>query len=182
MSNNFFARLAFRIYKHFDSIPPVIKLENYRFYIISNIAYTLGWVIHVAWFFVFYSLGIYTMMFVQIVSTSCHIIAIALNRRGRHEIAMIIGMLEVVVHPIVAVYLLGWGCGFQSIILAITLFPFLKPDTSWIIKAFLAITCVVSYLYLEVFVKNSHPVYILSHTAETAFNYSNIFLCFIFWF
>ena len=173
-------RLLTRIYKHFDTIPANISLDHYRFYIISNIAYTLGWSIHVVWFFVFFNLGIYTLMWIQLASAACHVIAIRLNRAGRHEPAMIIGMLEVIVHQVIAVCLLGWGAGFQYIIVAITLFPFLKHDSSWVVKAFLASASVTAYLYLEVNIKNLPPIYALSRTAETVFNYSNIVLCFAF--
>ena len=178
--NNALARAVIRVYRHFDTIPPGITLEHYRFYMISNIAYTLGWAIHAAWFFVFFNMGIYTMMWIQLASIACHVIAINLNRRGYHEPAMIIGMLEVVVHQVIAVCLLGWGCGFQFIIVAITLFPFLKHDSSWVVKAFLAAACITSYLYLEINIKGQPPVHQISHLAETVFNYSNIVLCFMF--
>lgn len=178
--NNALVRLIIRIYRHFDTIPAVVKIENYRFYIISNIAYTLAWVIHAAWFGVFFYLGVYILMWVQVVSVGCHVLEIVLNRSGRHEPALIIGMLEVITHQVLATYLLGWGAGFQYIIMAIMLFPFLKHDSSWLVKIFLAIACLTSFLYLQIYVKNQPPVYSLSHTAETVFNYSNIVLCFMF--
>ena len=178
--DNAVMRLATRIYRHFDTIPPAVKIESYRFYIISNIAYTLAWSIHAAWFGVFFYLGVYALMWFQLISIGCHVTAIVLNRSGRHEAAMIIGMLEVIAHQVLAVYLLGWGSGFQFIIVAIVLFPFLKHDSGWLVKAFLSLACVSSYLYLEINVKTQPPVYTLSHTAELVFNYSNIILCFMF--
>jgi class 3 adenylate cyclase len=178
--NNVIARLIIKVYNHFDTIPEAISIENYRFYIISNIAYTLGWFIHLLWLFVFLSIGQYTMMNFQFLSIGYHVLAIYLNRKGIHQAAMIIGMLEVVGHQVLAVYLLGWGAGFQYIIAAITLFPFLKPDGSLVVKALLFISCVASFLLLEIYVKNQQPVYTLSAAAVNGFNYSNIILCFLF--
>ena len=180
LKNNAIMRLIVRIYRHFDTIPSNIALENYRFYIIANIAYTLAWVIHAAWFGVFFYLGVYALMWFQILSVCSHIASIVLNRAGRHEAGLILGMLEVIVHQVLAVYLLGWGCGFQYIILAIVLFPFLKHDSSWFVKGFLALACISSYLYLDIYIKDQSPIYPLSNTARLVFNYSNIVLCFLF--
>lgn len=50
---NILSQLIIMVYRHFDTIPAAIKIEQYRFYIISNIAYTLAWIIHAIWLFVF---------------------------------------------------------------------------------------------------------------------------------
>ena len=178
--DNALTRLLIRIIRHFDTIPEAIRLENYRFYIISNILYTLAWGVHGVWLAVFFILGSYTMMWIQLVSICCHVVAIVLNRQGKHSAAMFIGMTEVIAYQIVSVYLLGWNCGFQYFIVAISLFPFLKQNTSWIVKASLSLACVISYLFLEINVKNLTPVYELSTTAQNTFNYSNIIICFVF--
>ena len=173
-------RVLVRIYKHFDTIPPAISIDHYRFYIISNILYTLAWGVHAIWLWVFFSLGIYTMMWVQLISIACHAIAIIFNRKGNHGTAMVIGMSEIIAYQILSVYLLGWNSGFQYFIIAISLFPFLKHDTSWIVKSLLSLMCVASYLFLEINVKNLTPVYSLSTTVQNGFNYSNIVVCFMF--
>ena len=178
--NNAVTRILIGIYRHFDTIPPAIKLEYYRFYIISNIGYTVGWMIHTAWFFTFFCLGQVTMTVIQLVSIGCHVLAINLNRRGRMQSAMMVGMLEVVGHQVLAVYLLGWDAGFQYIIPAIALFPFLKHDGSLVVKTLLVLVCMFSFLFLEVFLRASHPVYLLDSLAINGFNYSNIVFCFSF--
>ena len=178
VANNAIGRLGSRIYRHFDTIPANIALENYRFYIISNIGYTIGWMVHVLWFFVFFYLGQYTMMQLQPLSIACHVIGIIYNRKSRHELAMTIGMGEVVAHQVAATYLLGWNAGFQYIIAAITLLPFLKHNRSWLIKLLLALMCMSGFLFLEIYVKDRTPVYHLNTVAEYFFNYSNIILCF----
>ncbi len=178
--DNAFVRPLLRIFKHFDTIPAAVSLDNYRFYIISNIGYTVGWLIHAVWFFVFLYLGQPTMVWVQLASIACHVIAINLNRRGYHISAMMVGMLEVIGHQVLAVSLLGWDSGFQYIIPAIALFPFLKHDGSIFVKTFLVLCCMFSFLFLELFMKNAVPVYVLSTAALNMFNYSNIIFCFMF--
>jgi len=176
--NNPVAQIVIRVYRHFDTIPPAISLENYRFYIISNIAYTVAWMVHLVWLIVFFSIGQYTMASVQVASIGCHVAAIIFNRKGRHQIAMIIGMLEVVAHQLLAVAVLGWGAGFQYIIPAIVMFPFLKKDSSLAVKSLLVLCGLCTFLYLEIFFKDRPPVFILGEVVMKGFNYSNIFFCF----
>lgn len=179
-TNNAMMRALLRIYTHYDTVPSAISLENTRFYIISNIGYTLGWMIHTAWFFTFLALGQYTMMLIQLVSIATHVAAINFNRRGYLQTAMCIGMLEVVAHQVVAARLMGWGAGFQYIVMAITLFPFLMMGGSTILKGILGASCVCSFMYLDIFVKKLPPTYELSHQAVQWFNYTNIVMCFCF--
>ncbi len=178
LTDNVITRTAMRMYRHFDTVPPAIAIEQYRFYIISNIGYTLGWLIHTAWLIIFAYLGQFTMMQIQVASIACHILAIILNRKGYLEAAMVVGMLEVVAHQVIAVGLLGWDAGFQYA--AIAFFPYLKQDGSIVVKSLLVLACMVSYLYLDIAFKGALPVYILSEDAVSWFNYSNIILCFLF--
>ncbi len=178
--NNAVARLLMRIFRHFDTIPQAVSIDHYRFYIISNILYTLAWGIHAVWLVAFFCLGIYMLMWIQLASILSHAIAIAINRKGHHGAAMIIGIAEIITYQVVSVYLLGWNSGFQYFIIAISLFPFLKHDTSWPIKGLLSLTCVVSYLFLEIHVKNQPPVFTLGQVAQNGFNYTNIVICFMF--
>jgi class 3 adenylate cyclase len=180
LTNNAFVQLLARIYKHFDTVPHGIKVEHYSFYIISNIGYTVGWLIHAIWLFIFLGIGQYTMMYIQVFSIACHVVAIIINRRGYFQPAMMMGMLEVIGHQVLAVYLLGWGAGFQYIIPAISLFPFLKHDGSVVLKIFLLLCGMASFLGLEIFLKDKVPVYELSDGARIFFSYSNIISSFLF--
>ncbi len=179
LANNSLSRLFLRIYSRFDAIPGKVAFENYRFYILTNIGYTLGWLLHAIWFFVFLYLHVYVMMLVQVACVACHIIAIIANRQGWHSQALNIGMTEVILHQVFAVYMLGWGAGFQYITIAVTLFPFLKPDGNWIVKVLQAAACLVSYLFIQIALSGHEPVFPLSGEATTVFNYSNITICFL---
>ncbi len=171
-------RTLLRIFRHFDTVPSAITLENYRFYIISNLGYTSGWIIHTAWFFAFLSVGQYTMMQVQLISIILHITAINFNRRGYHQVAMVTGMMEVVLHQVLAVRLLGWDAGFQYFVIAITLYPFLMAGGSIVTKTLLGLSCVGSYMYMVLCMRGLPVVYTLTANAVNWFNYTNIVMCF----
>ncbi len=178
IANSAPVQIARRIFRHFDTIPSCITLNHYRFYIISNIGYTLGWALHSIWLFIFLAIAQQQMMWIQLGSIACHVIAIIINRRGIHQPAMGLGMLEVVVHQALAVYFLGWGTGFQYIIIAITVFPFLLQDGSWLFKSALVTMCAVSYIMLQALWAEHTPLAVLTPSALSAFRYSNIVICF----
>jgi len=178
LTNNFVVRAAVAIFRHFDTVPACIVREQYRFYVISNIGFTMAWMIHLVWLVAFAGLGQYTMMQYQVVSIACHVVAIILNRRGFHLSAMAIGVLEVVGHQFIAVRLLGWGAGFQYLVIAITVFPFLMTGGGMLVRTLLVVCSLCSFLYLDTFVKGHPPVFYLGEQVTSVFNYFNIILSF----
>ena len=171
-------RALIRIYNHFDTIPPAIKLEDYWFYTISNVAYTLGWMVHVMWMTIFFFIGQYTMMWVQLASIGLYAATIAFNRKGHHFAGLFLGAAEIIGHVAVATRLLGWGAGFQYFLPVIAVFPFLKQQGSLFLKLVLVVSMMLAYIGLDLYVKNLAPVYFLESTILDRFYYSNILLSF----
>ena len=167
-----------KIYKHFDTPPAVIQVVNYRFYIVSNIGQTVAWATHFEWLFVFYFLGVYKLALIQIPSILIYVVAININRRGYHMLAMVISLTEIVAHQILAVYFIGWGAGFQYFIPVVAIFPFLIPKGSWFWKWFMLLMCLAGYLFIDFYMNNIMPVYHLTPLAITTFHITNIVLSF----
>ncbi len=179
LKNNIITRTFHRIYKHFDTVPSNIPIEQYSFYIISNIGYTIGWNVHFWWMVAFLCIGQYTMAGIQVVSILCHVVAIIINRRGNYQPAMMIGMLEVMGHQALAAYLLGWHSGFQYLIPAVAIFPYLKPDGNIVAKSFLVLCGMASFIGIEVLLKDHTAVFHVTAEQVKWFNYSNIVGCFL---
>ncbi len=178
-SNTFFGRLANSASRYFTAIPGFVREENYWFYNISNLAYTLITLLHCSWIVVFMNIGQSAMMLVQFGSIALYISALVLNRRGHHNAAMIIGILEATVHQGIAVRLLGWGAGFQNFIPLIAILPFLKHNASWFLKIGLGVGCTLFYLVIDFFIKNEPPLFQLKQTQVDLFNFSNSVMCFL---
>ena len=179
-----FRQLGRRIFLHFDTTPENIELINYRFYIVSNIGQTIAWSSHLLWLFMFWAMGFPVMAVIQIFSILCYVIAISLNRRGLHLISMTISLAEIVVHQGLAVHFLGWECGFQYFIPVIAIFPLLIPKGNKIWQWGILVFCLLGYLYIDFFLKNTLPVYHLSPHVLNYFKISNITLsfgCFALW-
>ena len=179
VANDFLPAWAKRIYAYLSTVPVGVEVDNYWFYSISNLAYTLITLLHISWVVVFYCIGQHTMMFVQFFSIACYLVAIYFNRRGYHILAATIAITEVNLHQVLAVVLLGWGTGFQNFIPLIALLPFLKYNEKWATKLAIGISCLLFYLFIDKFIKNTQPIYSLNQASFNFLNISNTFLCFL---
>ncbi|WP_133162561.1 hypothetical protein [Flavipsychrobacter stenotrophus] len=181
-SNTGFAILKGRIvqlHNYFTAIPRHVHQDNYWFYNISNLAYTLIMLLHCSWIIVFRVLDISPMVNLQFPSIATYIVAIALNRRGFHLVAMFLCLLEINLHQLTAVILLGWSSGFQNFIPLIALMPFLKYNEAWYTKTLLCLLSFLFYLYIDFYIRNSAPTYILDQGPAVFLNISNVVLSFI---
>src|SRR5579872_4932002 len=177
--DRFLPKWVKRLYDFFIIIPPTVKVDNYWFYNISNLAYVLIGLLHASWILVFYLMGQSTMMYVQLLSISCYAAALFLNRKGYHAWGMAIALAEVNAHQALAAALLGWGTGYQNFIPLIALLPFLKYNEPWITKVALAFSCLVCYMYIDQVIKNTPTVSTLAPEYTNFLSTSNAVLCFI---
>lgn len=167
-----------RLYQHFDTLPKGVELENSRFYTVSNLAQTLAWNAHMWWFFVFWYLEIYTLAWVQLLSVLAYVIAIVANRKGHHMTSMTISLMEIILHQILAVWLLGAMSGFQYFIPVVAIFPFLKPSGSVFLKTGLLLMCAAAFLFIELYVSTKTPIYNIGDSPLMIFNITNIVMAF----
>ncbi len=166
------------IYRHFDTLPKGVELENSRFYTVSNLAQTLAWNAHLWWLFTFWYLEIYPLAWIQVLSVLAYVMAILTNRKGYHMTSMTISLMEIVAHQILAVWLLGAMSGFQYFIPVVAIFPFLKPRGNIFLKSGLLLMCAAGFLFIELYVSKVTPVYTLAESPLMLFNITNIVMAF----
>jgi class 3 adenylate cyclase len=169
---------ARRIYNHFDTPPEAIKLVNLRFYMLSNLAQTLAWTTHTCWMFIFFALKVYPLAIIQIISILIYVVAIRLNRKAHHMLSMTIALSELWVHQVIATRILGWDAGFQYFIPVAAIFPFLIPKANLVWKWLLVALSASSYLYIELFIRKTDPIYHISPAMLHFFDIVNILLAF----
>lgn len=169
-----------RIYLHFDTLPKAVELENSRFYTVANVAETGAWMAHLAWAFIFYSLGLPTLVYIQLASIACYVAAIICNRHGYHMASMTIALGELVIHQVIVVWLLGTEAGFQYFVPVVGIFPFLKPRGNFVWKSLLLVMCVAGFMFIELYLHTLTPVYSLSAGSLQFFKVSNMALSFVF--
>jgi class 3 adenylate cyclase len=174
----FLRDICLRVYSHYDTLPAAVERENSRFYTVANLAQTIAWTAHFSWFFVFWSMEIYPLAWIQFGSVAAHIIAIAFNRHGYHMTSMTISMVELVVHQVIAVKLIGAEAGFQFYIPVVGIFPFLLPRGNVLWKSSLLLMSVAGFMLIEMYYVNQQPMYVLQESPTLIFRVVNICACF----
>lgn len=167
-----------RLYDHFDTLPKRVSVKNSRFYSVSNLAQTLAWMAHLVWFFVFANLGVGDMAAIQLGSIFIYILAILLNRRGKHMESMFIALAEIVGHQLCAAHYIGLDSGYQYFIPVVAIFPFLMPEGRLYQKILLLLMCTTGFIYIEFFMPSINPVYKLAENTLFVFKATNIALSF----
>lgn len=167
------------LYRYFFRIPDTIAPKNYRFYLVGHISYHFACTTHFMWIFLFLGIGVYPLFGANIISVCIYILLIMMNRRGQHKIAMVIGMLEIVIHQVLATYMVGYESGFIIFILVVSLFPFIMPAWKGPYKGILFAMMVAGYLFVELVARHSTPVYILDGTLINILRITNIFFGFV---
>lgn len=168
----------------FNTLPPGITSSNLRFYKLSNLVLTLGMAIHGSWITLFFLLDIPVLMLVNVASVALYIFCIVINRSGYHFTSSVIMVVEILVHQLIVVQLLGWEAGFQNYLIVIGLFPFLMPRGQWLIKSVLLMVCIVTYIVLDYMAPQLTPRYPISDgfmnymkVSNSLFSYASMAIC-----
>ena len=151
-----------------------VKPENYRFYKITQIAYLIGLLGHLILGFVFLWLKVPEMMWFNFVfSVPVFLIALIINRRGRHGLAFSLGFTEILFHQIGAVYFIGWASGMQYWLVYLAGLTFF--NTYWGKKARIGLITIISLTYIILYLFFRFPqVYVLSESLYDFFYLNSV--------
>jgi len=132
-----------------------VSEENERFFVITQVAYLIGFTGHTYAYFGFREFGILEgAWFNLFYSIPCFAVAFALNWLGKHNLAFSLAFMELVLHQVMATYYLGWdfGAHFWLIYLAGLVFfnPSWKPKLQVGLLALILGSYVYLYLYHQV--------------------------------
>jgi adenylate cyclase len=129
-------------------VPPTVARYDQRMYYSMLLANFMALLLHFAWIFVFWRLGMTTLSLVNILSVAIWIFNITLIRVwGAVLTAVVIGACEVLGHQFLAIYYFGWGYGFQYFLLVIVAFAFMMNFRNMFIPVTLFVVCLVGFLW-----------------------------------
>ena len=106
-------------------VPDNIAPENYRFFVITQIAYIVGLTAHLALGILFHFLDVKEMAWFNFfISVPLFSAALALNRSAYLNLAFCLAIFELYFHQVAAVYFLGWESGLQYFLIYLAALPF----------------------------------------------------------
>ncbi len=154
------------------------QLRTFRFYMAFRWASGFAVLIHMSVFALFWSQGVQELAYFNILSIAVYVAAFLANERGHHSLGFGLGLVEILLHQILAIYFIGWDSGFQYYILAVSTVVFFLPTHNYIVKFGVFGLTLAVFLFIYAAIRPFPPVYPLSETMLGAMSVVNIITCF----
>lgn len=156
-----------RTYRFFAKIPPEVEVQNWRFYLVSNFANTLGLVMQLFWLIFYLVMDLPELLAVTGVATLIMGINAGLIRRNQLYLAAVLVVVVLVGQFSFVTRYLGLGLEFQYYILLIAIFPLnISGAHSWL-KYVLFTVCLGAFIGVEFLFDAAVPIVDLK--SEVAF-------------
>ena len=154
-----------------------------RFYLVVHDLLYVGLFVHALLIPVFYTLGVTTLALTNVASVALYLFGIGVGRRAHTDVAFLIGAFEILAHSALAVYNLGWQCGFQYYIFVVAVLVFLHPSERTLIKSLAAALMYLLFVGLSFLSQLMPPLTVVASEilrAFEAFNVSTFFFLIVF--
>lgn len=160
----------------FEAVHRPPQPSDHRLYGLIRLMAYLGMAAHTTFIPLFLWLDVPFLATFNVFSVGCWAWSWRLNRRGRHDEAIIVMGLEAVVHAVLAVGFLGWGSGFAYYLIAVV------PATMFIDRlrttTVLLIAMVLCLVFMALYVYASHGEFGVPGPVLRLINYGNIAVVF----
>jgi len=130
-------------------------------------------VAHLAFIFLFDSAGVAWLARVNVASVLMYALSALLIQQGRHMIAMVLIVGEILLHGIVATWVIGWESGFHYYIILIIPVTILSNVHQPWFKALVATLVGVLYMGLDLLFRQAPPLEALPGAMLTGLHYFN---------
>lgn len=147
----------------------ITKGENARYFRICRIGFVFSFFQHALLALIFYLLSVPILPIYNLFSVIIFLVANILNERGHFYKALTLAYLEIVVHQVLATYIIGWETGFHLFIIFNIMLPLLTKKGHILWKAFIMGTSFIAFLYLLLFERTATPQMLLSPTILSTF-------------
>ena len=105
-----------------------VRPENLKFYKTTQAAYLFGVFGHISLMLGFILMNVQEMiLFNVIISIPSFLLAMVMNRKGKHDLAFAFAFFELLFHQIISIYFLGSGTGFQYWFVYLAALSFFNP-------------------------------------------------------
>ena len=162
-----------KLFRLFRELPANLTPKHYRFFVFTNYAAFLAGIFHLAFIGIFALLGIKILAIYNIFSSLFYAIFIYLNIKGLKIVPLVLANIEILIHAVLCVVIIGWNSGFHYYILAIQFVIFLSLWPT-IIKSFISILNGVVYVSLNYYTNIADPLIAINPVYINWLNYANI--------
>lgn len=151
-----------------------VKSENYRLFVVVNYISYLGFFTHLAFIPLFFWINLDILAYFNFISVGVWAAAYFSNRYGQHIKAVVLLSIEVLLHAILATYLMGWDSGFHYFLIPFILFVFINHKQSSVMIGVQTITVLLVYLWLLVNTSSGAYQTLIDDSVIQVFQFMNI--------
>jgi len=172
------------IHYHFTKLPENLPSQYsesnyYRFLVTANYGYLSSGIIHSLLVVLFLLIDVNTLAIYNLASVCLWIIVIKINLEGYWKTALTLAYVEVLIHSLLCMVVLGWASNFHFFLLIFQIVVFLAPLRIRI-KVISAGTNTVLYAALSYFSQYLTPLHMMNPSILSALHIANIFsFCFV---
>ncbi len=142
-----------------NPIPYKVSEANMKFYKVTQLVYFIGLIGHLFALFLFAMMGISEMIiFNVVISIPSFILALILNRTGKHSLAFGIAFIELLFHQLLGAYYTGWGFGFQFWFIYLAALSFFNAVWKTTVKLFLLGLVFLSFILLYIYAQKGYYI------------------------
>jgi serine phosphatase RsbU (regulator of sigma subunit) len=154
------------------NLPP----EKYKDFAIISATGVIGFTAHCCFFTLFWFFDVDFMAYLNIASIIIFAIIYYVNRHsvGKSTLLITIGSLEIIIHAIFAVLILGWAPNFHLYLFAPMLTAFLVGKINSISSYLLNLLSIAIYIFLAVYTNLSTPLGSISEAGMFTFEILNV--------
>jgi signal transduction histidine kinase/CheY-like chemotaxis protein/HPt (histidine-containing phosphotransfer) domain-containing protein len=149
------------VHKKILTPPDHISLENTRYYAFGISSGILGSLAHASFIFLFFFLNIKVLFFYNFLSVAVFLLYVYLCTKEFYTYGYTLMVLEVTIHQILCVLIVGWGAGFQYYLIIASVVPFLMPKSKYL-NNLIAVLVPCIYLGLYLLFGKSVPLIIVN--------------------
>jgi diguanylate cyclase (GGDEF)-like protein len=155
-----------------------VHLKDYRVYLVINTIGYVGGTVHLVLIPLFYWLNLDLLALFNVFSSIMWISAWLLNHRGRHQEAIILMTVEVILHTLLVVPVVGWHSGFQYYLFAAIPFTLFNNKLEGYAIVLVSILMCVLFILLHAYTHDEDYSGTLSADLASIINNINIIISF----
>ncbi|NMB54199.1 MAG: GGDEF domain-containing protein [Leptolinea sp.] len=134
---------------------------------------------HLGFILLFLWLGIREMVIVNIISSICLLTSVVLASKKVMIPAFVIGTSEIVIHAALAIFFIGWNCGFHYYLVVLIPFIYFWPSWTNRTKLIASFTLFIAYALLFLYTQNKPPLYQIPVWQSNLVTLLNILIAFV---
>ena len=128
--------------------PALVEEKDFRRYVIVSLLSIFALIVHLFLIYIFWLIGAIELSVINVGSVLIWTAGLYINIKGKHDLAILLLCLEVMLHAVLATSYLGLGAGFQHYLWAIAALAVLNTRLNTLFAGLFSFLFIMIFAYL----------------------------------